>query len=181
MGEYAEMSIDEALAAEDVFHATGMTESEYREHYGFDWEPDEPMSGISSSVAFRRRTPGTIRRTVRRKREKMPGPCRMVWETRDRKKIRVCSMPDSHLLNAILYVERNALLLQAQELAENCGPLDFDDMPAFTAQTAEEFLLSYVPYRRLYNEARRRKLVLVPIHTWYGYGYDAPLPPLEQP
>jgi hypothetical protein len=116
-------------------------------------------------------------------------PCRMMWESRDGKRIRVCSMPDSHLLNAILYVERNAYLLQANELVGLMSYVDrAPDSAADTAgnalaeveeETPEEFLVRYMPYRKLYNEARRRRLVLVPVTSWFSQGYDAPLPVLE--
>jgi hypothetical protein len=99
-------------------------------------------------------------------------PCTMTWEARDGKKTRVCDMKDSHLLNALLYVERNAALLQAGNLV-TCDFAEDWDLKEL-GETPEEWLLEYKPYRRLYNEARRRRLVVVPISRWFTRAYDTP-------
>jgi hypothetical protein len=106
----------------------------------------------------------------------------MLWEARDGKKIRVCSMKDSQLLNSILYVERHADLLQAARIVqvEQNAMRSYDaadrEAAALRKKSPEEFLVNYPPYRKLFNEARRRCLVLIPVTSWCEKAYDSPLP-----
>ena len=118
----------------------------------------------------------------RPRKERLPGPCRLLWETREGKKVRVCSMKDSHLLNSILYVERHADLLQAARIVqvEQKAMRSYDaadrEAAALRKKSPEEFLVNYPPYRKLYMEARRRRLVLIPVTSWCEKAYNTPLP-----
>jgi hypothetical protein len=112
-------------------------------------------------------------------------PCGMLWETRDGKRMRVKGMQDSHVTHALLYVERNAELLMARDLAAE--DFDVDDPwgfgsfePIHDAVDVMAYLKDRKFYKKLYNEARRRRLVVLPCDQWHTLTYDTPLPILEE-
>lgn len=93
-----------------------------------------------------------------------------VWTTRDGRKVRLCDMADSHLLNTIKYLKkRTEARLAAEialgyrvlcglqgEMAQLCVEQDLDRLES---EDPESFLLEHFPlYEKLLLEAERRKL-----------------------
>lgn len=100
-------------------------------------------------------------------------PCTRIWKCKDGRKVRVCDMTDSHLLNTIAMLERNASALLAQEIsaAYSCLSMLQGEMATYYCErdidrleetSPGEFLEATQPiYTHLCNEADRRKLKLL--------------------
>lgn len=123
------------------------SEGEYQAQYEMCNEPPEPRPKRSES--------------------------KYVWTTKDGTQIRVRKMTDSHLVNAIRFLRRNAEVAQQHDIsnAESLasmlsGEIASDDCDAFVDhlknQHPAEWLDEHVPqYSTMLREARRRKLVEV--------------------
>lgn len=115
-------------------------------------------------------------------------PTRMVWTTKDGRRIAIPNMTDNHILNTIAYLRRNASNYRSHLVAQLAMRLSeltlvgmlFENAPfhsdpefdhAFKQlkakghkifqMTDEEILRKYVPqYQNLYQEAYKRKVLL---------------------
>jgi len=81
-------------------------------------------------------------------------------------------------LNALLYVERSLYRLEVWFAHPHpIDPFDITDDLEFGQNPLQYRTTVWNSYSQLYNEARRRGLVVVPITGWFGWDYDSPLPP----
>ena len=90
-----------------------------------------------------------------------------MWKTKDGKKIRIKDMTDSHLLNTMKFLQRNALNTLFK--LDSCSNFDEDSMAFAIHEDAIEDLIEmdenerteefYPIYCDMYKEALKRKLI----------------------
>ena len=108
---------------------------------------------------------------------------RFVWTTKEGKKIPIEKMPDSHLLNSILFMERQAEDLKTAVLydsailmshvhgehAKDALDIALDEM---MQDPAHIFVMASTPYRQLVREAAKRRIMILlpnePNHTGWA-------------